>query len=154
MDNSKIKSALQDLIYRLQDAEKGMTEIKLACSNVPLKKWLEKYANERHNMHRTLEGYIAELGGDAEVDTTFLGDLHRIFIDIKINNVSYENEFDAIVTEIDRGASTLISDYEKVLSDVPMPATYVSTLVKQKSQIQAELESLKALKKEFNSIPA
>ncbi len=152
MDNSKIKSALQDLIYRLQDAEKGFTEIKLAASNAPLKKWLERYAKERHQMHRTLEGLVAKLGGNAEVNTTFLGDLHRIFIDIKINNTSYENEFDAVVTEIERGSSTLISDYEKVLSDVEMPAGYVITLVSQKAQIEAELQSLLDLKEEFNTV--
>jgi len=154
MDNSKIKSSLQDLIYRLQDAEKGFKEIKLASSNAVLQKWLGRYAKERHQMHQTLEGLVVKLGGKADVDTTFLGDLHRIFIDIKINNTSLENEFDAVVTEIERGAKTLIKDYEKVLSDVEMPVEYVTTLVSQKAHIEVELQSLVELKEEFNSVPA
>lgn len=153
MDNKQIKSALQDLIYRLQDAEKGFSEIEKATSNPTLKKWLSGYSIERHQMHRTLEGLSASLGGDAQVDTTFLGDLHRMFIDIKINNTSMENEFDAVVNEIERGSTTLISDYQKVLSDVQMPANFVTTLNSQKETIKAELNALVNLKEEFNSSP-
>jgi len=152
MNTDTIKNGLQDLIYRLQDAEKGYREIILASNNPALNSWLEKYAKERHEMHQKLESYIVELGGSPKVDTTFLGELHRMFIEIKLNNTKAENEFNAIVTEIERGAKALISDYEKVLSDVEMSAEYVSTLNMQKSTIQAELDTLIELREEFSSV--
>jgi len=151
MDNEKIKNSLQDLIYRLQDAEKGYREIILASSNETLNSWLDKYATERHHMHRKLESFIVELGGKPEVDTTILGELHRMFIDIKISNTSAHNEFDAIVNEINRGATLLISDYEKVLTDVELPANYVTTLNLQKVHIETELEALLQLQEELTA---
>jgi uncharacterized protein (TIGR02284 family) len=151
MDTELIKNGLQDLIYRLQDAEKGYRKIISASNNTALNKWLERYAKERHEMHQKLESYIIKLGGKPEVDTTYLGKLHRMFIEIKINNTSAENEFEAIVTEIERGATTLISDYEKVMSNVKMPAPYVATLNVHKATIQSELDTLLELREEFKS---
>jgi|GEM_PF-748932 len=152
MENSKIKDALQGIIFRLQDAEKGYEEIIAASSNSALNSWLQKYASERHNMHRVLEGYVAELGGSPEVDTTILGSIHRMFIDIKINNTSADNEFNAIVDEVERGSTMLIDEYNKVIGEVEMPAKYIATLVQQRDHIQAEVNSLTALKDDFNVV--
>jgi len=149
MNKQKIKSSLQELIYRLQDAEKGYKEIRLASSNTIVNKWLDRYASERHNMHRALEEEIINLGGDPEVDTTILGAIHRMFIDIKINTTSPENEFTAIVNEIERGSTTLLNDYQKVLSEVEMPPKLVNILNDQKQLIKNELGALTNLRDEL-----
>jgi len=151
MNTEEIKSSLQDLIYRLQDAEKGYHEIRKASSNILVNNWLEQYASERHNMHQVLEDEMKKLGGDPDVNTTFLGDLHRIFIDIKINNTSAANEFEAVVDEIERGATTLISDYHKVLADVKLPPHLVTILMDQKLLIQNELDTLTNLRDEIKN---
>lgn len=150
MNIDKIKNSLQDLIIRLQDAEKGYKEIVKATSNMPLRNWLNKYADERHQMHRSLEAHVKDLGGDPEVKTSFLGDLHRMFIDLKINNI--EDDFDPIVTEIERGATTLIDDYEKVLKEVELPANIITSLTSQKALVEFELENLLKIKEEFQSV--
>lgn len=149
MDTNKIKSGLQDLIIRLQDAEKGYREINKATSNMALKSWLNRYADERHTMHRELEGFVRSFGGDAEVKTSILGDLHRIFIDFKLS--AMDEDFIIIANEIERGASTLIEDYETVLKDIEMPSNIVSRLNSQKITIQTELSEIKKLKKDFVS---
>jgi len=154
MEMSKVKSALQDLIIRLQDAEKGYKELEKATSIPSFKSWLNRYANERHNMHRKLESMVSLMGGDADVHTSFLGDLHRMFIDLKINNTSSDEQFDAIVTEINRGATKLIDDYEDVLSDVEMPANVIAELNSQKATVEVELNELKTLKKELDAVEA
>ena len=149
MNIENIKTSLQDLIYRLQDAEKGYKEIRLASSNSVINKWLDQFATERHNMHTVLEEEMIKLGGKPEVDTTFLGDLHRMLIDIKINNTSADSEFTAIVDEIERGATTLIDDYQKVLSDVEMPPVLATILMDQKKLVQNELDTLTSLRDEI-----
>jgi len=154
MDTSNSKAALKDLIIRLQDAEKGFLEISRAVSNSTLKKWLKNYADERHQMHKVLEGMVEARGGEAEVKTSFLGDLHRMFIDIKINSTNADDEYDAVVTEIERGAKVLIDDYEKVLDEVEMLPSMESILKTQKAIVENELTNLVSLKEEFNSIPA
>ena len=146
MNKEKMKTALQDLIYRLQDAEKGYKELLKASADPRFTQWSNTYANERHRMHQKIEQMISKLGGNPEVDTTILGTLHRLFIDIKINNTTLENQFGAIIDEIERGATTLINDYEQVLKEVEFPAEFVNTLMDQKLQISNELKSMKVLR--------
>lgn len=149
MNNENIKSALQDLINRLQDAEKGYQEIRRASSNSVVNNWLDQYANERHKMHRVLEEEIKKMGGNPEVNTSFLGQLHRMFIDIKINNTSSDNEFKAVVDEIERGSSIILADYHKVLAEVEMPPHLVTILMDQKILIQNEVNTLTNLRDEI-----
>lgn len=152
MDNSIVRNSLQDLIIRLQDAEKGFNEISKAISDVQLQKQLRGYAGERHNMHKALESFVALLGGDAEVKTSFLGDLHRMFIDIKLNSTNAEDELDAVVNEVERGASTLIADYDKVIDAVELPKNIAKTLISQRATVQAELRALKERKEERSAL--
>lgn len=151
MNKQEIKNGLQDLINRLKDAEKGYLEIERATSNNIVKKWLKKYAIERHQMQKTLKSEIVKLGGDPKANASLLGDLHRVFIGIKINAVKPRNEYDAIVEEVERGASILVEDFMTVLTKVAMPPELVTILMKQKSLIEEELSSLKMLKEELNS---
>ena len=141
MNYQKIKDALQDLIIRLQDAEKGYTQISEYTKNMTLKSWADKFSKERHQMHRTLESHMKDINGDPEVKTSILGDLHRMFIDFKFSMI--DDSVESTVAEIQRGSKKLISDYETVLKDVEMPQDILSTLVQQKSAIEAELRYIK-----------
>jgi len=152
MNTDTISDALQELIIRLQDAEKGYLEIKKATANTTLRNWMEKYAGERHKMHQKLEGHVAARGDSAEVKTSILGELHRIFIDIKLS--ATDDNIDAIVTEVDRGASRLIEDYDTILDKMELPLTLKQELIYQKSIVENELEELKILQKELNSVNA
>jgi len=154
METTNVKEALQDLIIRLQDAEKGYLEISKAVANPTLKTWLVSYASERHEMHGKLEELIAARGGEAEVKTSFLGDLHRMFIDVKINNTSMDNEFDAVVAEIERGSSVLLADYDKVLENLRMLPTLHGTVQSHRVRIANEVKNLAALKAEIESVEA
>ena len=154
MNNSEVKSALQDLIIRLQDAEKGYKEVEKATSIVPLQKWMNRYAKERHAYHKELEAHVALLGGDADVKTSFLGDLHRMFIDVKISNTNWANEFEAIVTEIERGSNRLIAEYDKVLEEVKLSATLAKTLFVQKEAISREVAEMIRMKEEVSTVEA
>jgi len=150
MYNFKIKNALQDLIIRLQDAEKGYKEIYNGTSNEIFKKWMNKYASERHRFHRELETESAKLGGNPEVKTSFLGELHRMFIDFKLSNI--DDSFDSIVSEVERGGSKLIDDYQNVIDNVEMTSDLKLLLEAQKEKIQFEISSLKQLNEELLAV--
>jgi uncharacterized protein (TIGR02284 family) len=145
----EIRQALQDLIIRLQDAEKGYNEIQKSISNPILKKWMNKYAEERHSFHKDLEIESSRIGGDPDVKTSLLGDLHRMFIDVKINNS--EDSIVTIVDEIERGSNILIADYEKVIDNIEMPMNLRKLLEAQKWKIQQERKSLVELREHFMS---
>ncbi|MBT8231712.1 MAG: PA2169 family four-helix-bundle protein [Saprospiraceae bacterium] len=154
MNIEKIKSSLQDLIYRLQDAEKGYREIRMTSSNDSFNSWLDLYAEERRKMAESLEAEMKKLGGNPVVTDTFLGEMHRILINLKLNLTSSENEFPVIVDEIERGASTLIDDYQKILSDVEMPPQLVTILMDQKLLVKNELGTLTSLRDKLNKVEA
>ena len=150
MNTVEVKKGLQDLINRLYDAEKGYREIIKATSIPHLKGWMQKYAKERQSMREDLVEAYKRLGGSPEVSTSLIGDMHRAFIDIKVNG-AWDN-FESIVTEIERGSSTLISDYEDTLRTVKMPAYLVTLLNDQKMLVENELKNLVQLKEDFASI--
>jgi len=147
MSKEKMKSALQELIIRLQDAEKGYKEIYNATANPVMKRWMDKYSKERHNFHKDLEMESVKLGGDPEVKTSILGDIHRIFIDIKINNV--DDSVEAIVDEIERGCTKLLEDYDEVILACKENEILRTLLEAQRWKINQELENLILLKEEM-----
>jgi uncharacterized protein (TIGR02284 family) len=152
MNIAKMRGALQDLIIRLQDAEKGYKEIYNASSNPILKQWMKKYADERHDFHKDLEMESRNLGGDPEVKTSILGDLHRVFIDIKINNI--DDSLDSVVDEIERGSSRLIEDYDNAIVACSEKEGLRSILEAQKWKINEEVKSLNVLKEELAGVTA
>ena len=145
----KMKEALKDLIVRLEDAHKGYIEVKNAISNTVLRDWMDKYAMERKKFQSELEESLEKLGGDAEIKTSFLGELHRMFIAFKFNNIS--NDYESVFKEIERGSKVLIEDYEKVINEVQYPLYIETKLKSQLSFIKDEIKSLKKLKSEMLS---
>jgi len=151
MDINKVKNALQDLIIRLQDAETGYKEIEMNTNNLVLKEWMKKNASERHGMHKQLENHMMALGGVPEVKTSVLGEIHKLFIDIKLN--SFFDNFDSIVTEIKRGSNKLLDEYNEVLK-VDMPMDILQTLLNQKGKIINELDTIVELNEKLNAVEA
>ncbi|WP_235296134.1 ferritin-like domain-containing protein [Portibacter marinus] len=147
MDIAKIKTALQDLITRLKDAEDGFDTIADHTEDKTLAKWCRSFAADRHNMHLELQELSESLGGDPEVSSTVLGQMHKMFINFKLNFV--DSDIPGLVEEIERGAKVLIKDYEKALKDVEMPTNIVSKLISQKTTVEVELQRLLDLKKEY-----
>ena len=143
----KMKEALKDLIIRLEDAHKGYIEVKNGISSGKLRSWMEQFAYERKKFQQELEECLHQLGGSADVETSFLGELHRSFIAFKLNNIS--NDYEAVFNEIERGSDVLINDYEKVLSEIKYPL-YIETKLKlQKNMIKDEIKSLRKIKEEL-----
>src|SRR5690606_23784964 len=123
---SSARNALQDLIIRLEDARRGFMEIYDLTNNFTLRQWMQRYSSEREEFKQALESHIVLLGGHPESHTSFLGDIHRMFIDIKLSNI--DDDVTPIVNEIERGETTLIHDYKKIISEVELPANLLTTL--------------------------
>ncbi|GLR15723.1 PA2169 family four-helix-bundle protein [Portibacter lacus] len=147
MDTIEIRSVLQDLIIRLKDAEEGFTTIANGTRDVKLEKWCRKFAEDRHEMHSELEEYSQSLSGDPTVKTSILGEMHRLFINFKLNFV--DSDIPGLVDEIERGASKLLKDYENALASVELPTDILSTFISHKTVIEVELERMLEMKKNY-----
>lgn len=141
----RVKSTLQDLVIRLQDAEKGYLEIEKHISNESLKNLMQRLAQERHKFHKELEVFVKLLDGELDVKTSILGDVHRKFIDLKLNYLS--KDYDSIISEIKRGSGFLISDYENAIASLNLAEPLEIVLKYQLSKLKIELQQLSELKK-------
>ena len=150
MNTQEVKKGLQDLINRLYDAEKGYREIRKATSIPSLKRWMLNFAKERQAMREDLVNAYKRLGGSPEISSSFLGDMHRALIDIKVNG-AWDN-LESIVNEIERGSSVLISDYENTLREIKMPVYLVTLLNDQKTIIENQIKNIVQLRDELTSI--
>lgn len=149
MNTDTIKNALQDLVIRLKDAEERYIEISESTSIEALKVWCKRYAAERSEMHKLLEGHITAMGGDPEIRTSYLSELHRALLDNKISMSS--DEFHTVVNEIEKGSKSLLEAYDSVINPLELHPNLKTNLIKQKATIQLEVNNLLNLRNEFES---
>ena len=150
MKIEKMKSALQNLIIRLQDSEKGYMEIYNGTNNVIIKQWMKKYGTERHGFHKDLEIESKKLGGNPEVKTSILGDIHRMFIDFKLHSI--DSSIESIINEIERGGNKLIEEYDNAINVCSSNDELIKLMEAQKWKIQNELKSLTLLRDELLAV--
>ncbi len=140
MNTTVVISGLNDILTRSYDALKGYQEAASNVSDTKLQKWLSDNANIRNKAINRLESEIKLLGGTPNDGSSFLGTLHRAWIDFK----SSITEGDRVVlTECLRGEEYALEDYNRVLDEIPMA---MSTTLMLKDQRQEIEESLKALR--------
>ena len=149
-NNDKIASALNDLLTRNYDAERGYTEAGNNATDGPLRKWMFENANRRKRFGKEIKKMIAALGHEPDKGTSFLGDVHRAWIDLKSSMTS--NEEEAILEECIRGEERALEDYNKVLKDVDMPASVTETIQRQRNDIKTALKDVKILEESFENI--
>jgi len=148
MTNAILIANVKELIIRLQDAVKGYQEIAQGISNPILSKWMLNYASEREEFRIELENFCHQFGAYPDVRTSILGDLHRVFIDIKLNVV--DENYDVIVAEIERGSHVLIQDYNQLISSYNLNPQLSHLLVSQRNIIKKELTNLLELKEKMS----
>lgn len=144
----KRKEALKDLVIRLQDSYSGYQDVIQHVKDQKMKEWLGQYAYERKKFQIELNKLIVEMGGQSEMKTSFLGDLHRMFMSFKFSAVNEDME--KLIDEIERGAEYLINDYNTVMNEIDYPDHILTTLKLQRDMVAKELESLLKLKAELH----
>ncbi len=139
--------ALNELIEKNYDAEKGYKEAVTDVENHELKDFFTKSVQQRYEFGHEIKAEIAKLNGEVEKGSSLVGTLHRIWINLKAMVTTHD--VTAVVEECERGEKAAIEDYEKVLKveELPMEAKLV---VRQQLQlIRSSLEHLGELKKRF-----
>ena len=145
--NKKAVDALNELIEKNYDAEKGYKEAVTDVENHEIKDFFTKSVQQRYDFGHELKAEIAKLGGKPEKGSSVAGTLHRIWINLKAMVTSHNAV--AVLNECQTGEKAAIEDYEKVLKmeEVPMEAKVV--IRKHLQQIRSSMEHLEAMKKRF-----
>lgn len=150
MKHEKIIDALNTLLTRNYDAEKGYSEAARGSKNVAFKDWMKDMSNKRKQFGISIKEEIMSLGGKPETGSSFLAGMHRYWIDFKTDHIN--DEVEAIIDEIQFGEERAIEDYKKVLDETTMLESTRTLLSKQLNQIKEDVKSLTELKKRLEII--
>ena len=152
MNIKETKNSLQKLIIRLEDAEKGFVEISKATIIPEVKAMVDLSARERKHMRSELEFHLLDLGGEPKDGSSFAANVHRAWIDIKVNG--WGDSFEQIVDEIETGSTVLIDEYQIVLEKTNMNPTLRLLMTRQQESIILQLNKLRQYRDSLMQIEA
>ena len=139
--SEKISKKLNELLVKNYDAEKGyLNAIENVDSN-NLKMFFKRRASERSEFAKELRTEILRYGELPENDGSLKGTMHRNWMTLKAK-LSSNNE-EAILEETIRGEEASLEEYNEILKENVLPPTIDSLLTKQKSAIQAAINTEK-----------
>jgi uncharacterized protein (TIGR02284 family) len=142
-NENKAVPALNELLERTYDAEKGFKQAADDIDSQPLKEFLLKYAKQRQEFSNELKNEIHKLGGEPTDSSSFSATLHRTWIDFK-SALSQQNP-KAVLEECERGEKHALKDYEDVLNNHELPLSTKEIIEKQHAKIQNALQKIEAL---------
>ena len=150
MDNSKLIGALNDLIKRNLDAEKGYTEAGNSVRYADVRTYFFDYARQRQQFANDLQNEVRALGGDPEDDSSFLGSLHRAWMDLKADFA--ENLAEPVFEECARGEEYAIEDYNNMLENIAMSDRVRGILERQREAIKKALQEVRKYEARYEII--
>ncbi|MEM8527351.1 MAG: PA2169 family four-helix-bundle protein [Bacteroidota bacterium] len=143
IDHSKAIDALNDLLARNYDAEKGYKQAAEQVEETRLVSWFNSKAQERYDFGHEIKEEIRSLGGTPEKGTTVKGDLHRTWLNVK-SALSLDTT-EAILEECERGEETFVETYDEALKDTALPASTRSLLIGQRNKAASALARVEQL---------
>jgi uncharacterized protein (TIGR02284 family) len=144
--SENVSKRLNTLLEKNYDAEKGYKYAAENAQNLQLKAFFSERAKERYDFGHELKTEIRDFGENPEKGSSFAGDAHRTWMNLKTSLSSNKDE--AALEEAVRGEQTAAYEYEDVLKDPEIPPTTANLLLKQKNGIVAALNKLKGIELE------
>lgn len=141
--SEKISNKLNDLLERIYDAEKGYKLAQEKVDNPSVKQFLADKVQQRYNFGHELKSEITQFGQLPEKDGSFKGDLHRTWM--KLTSTLSSDDTQRMLEEVERGEKASLEQYNEILSDSDMvlPPSTESILMRQRNEIEAALNKAK-----------
>ena len=135
---------LNTLIGTLLDSIDGYEKSAADIDNQQLAGQFTARATERQGAVRTLQGAVAELGGNPEDDGTLLGAAHRAFVSLR-EAVSARDDT-AIVAEIERGEDYLKAKFETACENTDLSVTARTAVASAYASVKSGHDAMSQLK--------
>ncbi|MES2818209.1 MAG: PA2169 family four-helix-bundle protein [Pseudomonadota bacterium] len=144
MDNKEeVVSVINDVIETCKDGEEGFRTCAEDIKNTELKGLFMKRSQECASAAHELQQLVRSLGGDPETTTSFGGDMHRRWVDLK-SLITGKDET-AILNECERGEDVALKRYQEAL-EKDLPA-HVRVVIEQQYQgVKRNHDQIKALR--------
>jgi len=108
--NKEVIDVLNNLIEYSKDGQKGFEEAVDDLKNPELKAFARQRAEGCAQAARELQAEVRSLGGDPETSTSFTGDLHRGWVNLKSALTGKEDK--AVFEELERGEDYALKAYK------------------------------------------
>jgi len=135
--------ALQVLLQKNYDAEKGFKKAITKTENDSLKEFLKRQAVKHNRFATELDKEIRSLNEHPKEEGSFTGKLSRAWMDIKVA-VSGDHD-EAILEECVRGEKDSAKEYEEALDENTFPPHLEEVLKKQLSDIKTMIAEVKTM---------
>jgi len=145
MANSKIIDELNDLLTRNYDAEKGYQEAAKIVESEALKELFVEQAKNRYEFGHEVKDEIKHLGGSPDKGTSFKGDLHRSWLNLRDAS---SNGSEALLEECIRGEHAAVEEYDEFIAKDYIPENLKNIFMKQKTSITQAIDRLNSLANE------
>lgn len=135
--------ALQVLLQKNYDAEKGFKKAITKTENENLKEFLKRQASKHNRFTTELDKEIRSLNAKPKEEGSLAGKLSRAWMDIKVAVVA--NDDKAILEECIRGEKNSAEEYEEALDENKFPSHIEEILKKQLNDINTMIAEVKSM---------
>lgn len=136
-------NALQDILEKNYDAEKGYTKAMKDAKNPALRGFLQQQAAQRSRFATAIDQKLRQLDEKPKESGSATGTLHRAWIDIKSSLTGNDDE--AVLNEVIRGEKASVEEYQDVLKKHTLAPDISQELQSQLGDIQGTLNKVKRL---------
>ena len=149
MSHSKeMSETLNDLLEKNYDSEKGFRNAADDVKNARLKEFFKGKAQQRYEFGHELKSELKNFGETPDKGTSFKGDAHRAWMDLK-SKLSSDNE-EAVLEEAIRGEKAALEDYNKAIKEGDFPPSTANILMRQRNSVERTLKEVKELEDIFD----
>lgn len=130
MRRDNLIEKLHFLAERCNDGAEGYSLAGNLIDNAQLRLWLFDKGDQRRAFAVVLNELAIEHGGEADLDSTFLGKLHREWLDFKSDIV--DPSIAEVLEECIRGEEKAAADYRHILNEHTLPLA-IERIVRQQA---------------------
>lgn len=134
---------LNDILEKNYDAENGYKKAANNAKNEALKNFFKNKAQQRNTFKSELKSEVASFGQKFETSGSATGKAHRTWMDVKALFSSDNDE--SMLEEAIRGEKASVEEYNDVLKETSLPPSTQNLLLRQKTQIEKSLSTIKTL---------
>lgn len=138
---SEIKSELKDVLTRVVDSADGYESAANDAEQGRFAIMFKEKAKERRAFATQIRNHLNVLGEQVEEDGSLLAAGHRAFMGLR--DAVAGKQDDAIVSEVDRGETTLLKTYDDALEDIPAADEAYALLSQQRASVSQTLAQIK-----------
>jgi len=127
-----------------EDAVKGYNKAAENAKEIGLQSYFQNKAKERVNFIASLRATLPNIDlGDAEIDGSATGAMHRAWMDVKAF-FSGDND-EAMLEEAIKGDKAAVSEYEELLEDIDLPPSAAEIIRQQMNWIKKDLTEIETM---------